>query len=57
MDSYCPLGETAFVSERMIFSWEIVLGFGDADLQDGIHPTKAGAVRMAERWMEGISTL
>ncbi|MEC7986462.1 MAG: hypothetical protein VX278_14950 [Myxococcota bacterium] len=41
----------------MIFSWEIFLGFGDADLQDGIHPTKAGAVRMAERWMEGISTL
>ena len=29
--------------------------FGDVDLHDGIHPTKEGAIRMAERWMESLS--
>ena len=28
--------------------------FGDADLEDGVHPTREGAEKMADRWLECI---
>ena len=30
--------------------------FGDADLDDGVHPTRAGAEKMAEKWLACITS-